>query len=166
MDLGGFALSQGDFSRARALWEERLALSEEIGDKDGIAMSLAQLGQLAAQQGHRGRAISLTKGSLVVAHELGQKNSIAYLLEHLAYFARGQSQQQRAVCLLGAAQVLRENMNSPVGAGSVLADEEAEYNHTVATARVALSDEGFAKVWAEGQTMTLEEAVAYALKED
>jgi hypothetical protein len=35
----------------------------------------------------------------------------------------------------------------------------------VATARNSLGEEAFATVWAEGQAMTLDHAVAYALEE-
>jgi predicted ATPase len=165
MNLGELALSQGDFSRARTLWEERLDVSKELGDKDGIAMSFGQLAGLAVQQGDYPRTISLRRESLALFHELGSKDSIAYQLEHMAYVVGAQSQEKRAVRLLGAAKVLRESMNSPIGGGGVIADEQAEYDHAVATARAALGEEEFAEVWAEGKAMTLEQAVAYALED-
>jgi hypothetical protein len=39
----------------------------------------------------------------------------------------------------------------------------AEVDAMVTTARRALGEEEFARVWAEGQAMTLEQAVAFAI---
>jgi hypothetical protein len=36
----------------------------------------------------------------------------------------------------------------------------------MSAARASLGDEAFATAWAEGQEMTLDQAVAYALEED
>ncbi len=45
------------------------------------------------------------------------------------------------------------------------AKERAEHDQAIATAHAALADEEFAKVWAEGQEMKIEQAVNYALEE-
>jgi hypothetical protein len=41
--------------------------------------------------------------------------------------------------------------------------ELVERDASLITARLALGEEEFARVWAEGQAMTLEHAIAYAL---
>jgi tetratricopeptide (TPR) repeat protein len=163
--LAYFDLEAGNILQARMHMEERLALSKEIGDKDGIANSLAQLSRLAAQQGDRGRAISLTKESLVVAHELGHKNGLAYQLEHLAYYAGAQFQARRAVRLLGMAEALRESINAPVITSEYI-DDITKYDHEVTELRAQMGEEAFEAAWEEGNKMSLEEAVAYALEED
>jgi hypothetical protein len=38
------------------------------------------------------------------------------------------------------------------------------YEQGVASARAQLSEEEFEKAWAEGRTMSMEEAIAYALE--
>jgi hypothetical protein len=45
-------------------------------------------------------------------------------------------------------------------------DHRAEREAAIAVARFALGDQAFAAVWAEGQAMTLEQAVAYAVGQD
>jgi hypothetical protein len=42
--------------------------------------------------------------------------------------------------------------------------ERARHDRCVAAARAALGEEVFARAWAEGRTMTLEQAVACALE--
>ena len=44
---GYLAFAQGDYDHARALMEESLVLSRQLGDKRGIAIALAQLGRVA-----------------------------------------------------------------------------------------------------------------------
>jgi hypothetical protein len=64
------------------------------------------------------------------------------------------------VRLLGAAEALCQTLSRtpPVG-------NKEEYACTVAAAHAAFSDNAFAMTWEEGRVMTLEQAVAYALKQ-
>ncbi len=43
--------------------------------------------------------------------------------------------------------------------------DQAEYDRYVAAARAQLDDHAWAAAWAEGQAMTLERAIAYALED-
>jgi hypothetical protein len=43
--------------------------------------------------------------------------------------------------------------------------EQADYDRMVSTTRAQFDETTFAAAWAEGQTMTLEQAIAYALNE-
>jgi DNA-binding CsgD family transcriptional regulator len=63
----------------------------------------------------------------------------------------------RAARLLGADEVLRERVGTPV-----LGAEREHYERDLAAARRGLSEDGFATAWAEGRTLSLEEAVAEA----
>jgi hypothetical protein len=68
---------------------------------------------------------------------------------------------RRAAQLYAAAAALRETLGAPVAPA-----DRAGYERRVAAVRACLGEEGFAAAWAEGQTMTLHEAVALALKGD
>jgi hypothetical protein len=67
---------------------------------------------------------------------------------------------ERAARLFGAAETLYPQIRFEMSA-----KERTEHNQAVAAARAALGKKAFDKAWAEGKGMTLEEAVAYALKE-
>src|SRR5262249_52477903 len=71
---------------------------------------------------------------------------------------KGPDRALQAARLFGAAAVLREAANAPLAAR-----HRAEYERQVAAARALLDPASFAAAWAEGQAMTLDEAVAYAL---
>ncbi len=77
---GVLARRQGDYSSARALHEESLAFSREMGDKSGIAYSLNLLGSVAQEQGDYTSARALNEESLALMRELGDKSGTSYSL--------------------------------------------------------------------------------------
>lgn len=90
----------------------------------------------------------------LVAHRLG----IAECLELLALAASAERQLERAAVLLGAAEVQRAAI------AAVLPDTVGHgRDRTVLAARAALRTGAHASAWAEGCTMPLEQAIAYAL---
>ncbi len=88
-------------------------------------------------------------------------------LEGLAWLAasegmtRGQpvAGAERAARLFGAAEAPRE-----AAGASVLPFYRADYERGVAAARAGLGEQSFAAAWERGRSMTLEEAVGYALE--
>jgi|SRR5579871_57973 len=161
MNLGNVAYHQGDYAAARALYEESLAIKKELGDKQGIAYSLYNLGIVAGEQGDYAAARTLHEESLAIERELGNKHGIAYSLEGMAELAGGQGQTEPAVRLWAAADALREAIGSPLSP-----NEKEELDRKVATARASLGEEAFAEAWEQGQAMTIEQAIEYALQED
>jgi hypothetical protein len=117
---------------------------------------------LAYRQGDYAAARSLHEEGLAIFRELGDKGGIAQSLESLAGLAavwgRG---LERAARLWGAAAALREAIGAPLPPS-----EREKYEREVGAARAALGEEAFASAWAEGEAMTLEQAIAYALEDE
>jgi hypothetical protein len=42
--------------------------------------------------------------------------------------------------------------------------DQKEFDHYVAVVRAQLEDRAFVQVWSEGRTMTIDQAIAYALE--
>jgi tetratricopeptide (TPR) repeat protein len=158
-NLGIIAMRAGEMGRAAAQFEESLALCRELGDRRGIAWSLANLGDLALARGYWQAAASLYTESLAIRCETGQKRGIAESLEELAAVANGKGQAEQAARIFGAAATLRHQIGAPIPTG-----ERADYERHVAATRAALGEAAFAAAWAEGEAMTLEEALACAFK--
>ncbi len=158
-NLGNIAWAQGDYERAKVLYEECLALFRELGNQWGVANVLNNLGVVVRAQGDYGRARVLLEESLMLFRELGSQWGIANALEELAKLAGVKGQRERAVRLLGAAESLREAIGAPM-----YLPERSDYEQIVTELRFALGDEAFAVAWEEGRTMTLEQAIAYALE--
>jgi len=157
INLGSAALYSEDYGRAEAMLEESLTLSERGGYKEGSGWSLNQLGVAAYHRGEYERAERLLRESLAVHKDLGDKWRMASVFEALAETAGARKRFGRSARLFGAADAIRETIGAPVPPC-----ERAEYDSVVASVRASMGDEAFAKKRAEGQTITLEEALSQA----
>jgi predicted ATPase len=166
--LSEVAIRQGEYERATALEEESLALRRQIAETWGIAISLANLAWIAISRDDLEKAVSLLEESLDLRHEIGDIGGIAWCLEKLAEIAiakgrgkklpQAKEEYQRASRLFGSAQALREPIQSKIDLVDRLGLESQ-----VAEVRAQLDDATFAAAWEDGQKMTVDQAVAYAL---
>lgn len=69
------------------------------------------------------------------------------------------AQTEQAARLFGAEQALRESINAAPVPGI-----RADHEHTLSEVRAQMGEAAFAAAWAEGQAMSLEKTVAYALE--
>ena len=116
------------------------------------------LGAMALCHGDPDQAESLFHQSLVALREAGDRWYLVLDLEWLARVAATRSDWHRTVRLLSAADSLRR------AAGDTqppLADPY--YSSLLERARLAIGQEEFAEVFAEGTSMSLDGAIEYAL---
>jgi tetratricopeptide (TPR) repeat protein len=151
--------AQGDVTGARALLEESLTLARALGHRPNTWWALRQLGDMAAESGEYVLARSLYAEALQIVRAMGDQAASATTLLYLAGLAAAEGHAARAVRLAGAAAALREH----IGPG-VDVRESAGQEPLVEAARHTLSVEA-AAAWAEGRTMTLEQASAYAVEQ-
>jgi tetratricopeptide (TPR) repeat protein len=78
---------QGDHTEAEGLIEQSLALSQEIGDKESVALSLGGVAGVAFARGDAARARSLHEERLAISRELGDRVGIAVSLYNLGVLA-------------------------------------------------------------------------------
>lgn len=159
VNVGEAVQAHGDSERARALFEEGLALATEVGDRWVAALSLGNLGSQALLAGDTERAAPHLARSLALRHELRDKRGMAGCLEGMAILAQLAGSAERAARLFGAAEALRET----IGASLTFVLTRADYDRSIQHVRSALAEERFDTYRAEGRSMTLPQAVAYAL---
>ena len=152
---GWVSLQQGDVATARERAEESLGLYSETGRGRSIAEALSLLGRVEARQGDHVRARALFEESLAIARKVDHKLNIPSCLEGLASVFASQEESVWAGRLWGAAEALREAMGTPIPPV-----ERASYERSVAAARAQLGEKAFAAAWAQGRTMTPEQALA------
>ncbi len=148
-------LDQGNISQAGLLAEEALGLYKGLNLKGSMAEALFYLAQVEAHQEHYPAARSLIEESLNLAREVDAKWNIPYYLEVLAEVVAAQGEGIWATRLLGASEFLRESYRSPLPPAY-----RAGYERVVAAARTQLGEQAFVAAWAEGRTMTPEQALA------
>ncbi len=117
------------------LYEQGLAIFRELGDRWGIAGTLADLGNLAREQGNYPAAHSLYRESIKIFQELEHKRGIARLLECFACSAAAQLEAERSLRLAGAAAALRQNIGAPLTPA-----EQAKLEASLHPARQALTN--------------------------
>jgi non-specific serine/threonine protein kinase len=158
--MAGIPLERGDLRAARPLLEERLAICRKLGDPGLLVHALGGMGHLERDEGDYARAQALYRESLLLRRELGALFALAQSLEDLAVLAGRQGEAERAIRLLGAAEAFCETLGAhpPVAI-------RAEYERTVRQGRAVLGEAVFAATWAEGRSMSLEQAIDYALEE-
>jgi non-specific serine/threonine protein kinase len=156
--LGGLARFQGNYDQAIALHERGLAMSRDRGYPVWSANALRHLGMDHLRRGAHGRAAEHFKQSLTLCKEVRNRWVPVECLYGLGGLACVAQQCERAARLFGAANQLRDAL----GYRSKPADQEF-YDHHTATTRAGLQEAAFAAAWAEGQAMTLDQAIDYAL---
>jgi predicted ATPase/DNA-binding SARP family transcriptional activator/DNA-binding CsgD family transcriptional regulator/Tfp pilus assembly protein PilF len=161
VNLGWEYLLRGDHERARVLNEEVLALQREHGRRGDNLYALTNLGWAALLRGDYERAEAYLIESLYLCRELGVKLIAAENIDSLACVASVSGEARRAARLFGAARALHE----AVGYHHTPAERAIREPYSV-TVRSRLDQAVWETAFAEGQQMTLEEAVEYALSEE
>ncbi|MGH8163623.1 MAG: ATP-binding protein, partial [Rhodanobacteraceae bacterium] len=151
----------GQYERAEELANESLALRREQGDRRGVAETINNLAQVASVQGRHERAATLFKEGLLLSRDVGDMIRLLEALEGLAWATAELGQPRLAVRQGGAAEAERVRLGLSQGVPDRGFGERA-----VQAMRAALGEETFAATWAEGRAMTLNDAVALALKSD
>jgi hypothetical protein len=151
---------QGDDGRVLALLREQVAWLREKEALTDLAALLHLLGAVVNAHGDTTQATALLREGLILQQQFGRQFLVVESLERIAGVAVGQDQPIRAARFLGAADAFHTatGMYWPQAARTA-------YAHTVAAVRAQLDEATFAAAWAEGQAMTLEQAVAEALGE-
>jgi predicted ATPase/DNA-binding SARP family transcriptional activator/tetratricopeptide (TPR) repeat protein len=153
--LGDVLLNQADATGAAACYQQAVTLFRELKHQD-LYLALCGLGRALQEQGDDVGALALLVESLTFSGGLREKYGSGICLAAMAgvWVARGQP--VRAARLFGASQALRGTNAAPIGA-------VVYYTRDVASVRAQLDEATFAGAWAEGEALTLEQAVAEAL---
>src|SRR5579872_3716207 len=158
-NLGAVALEQRNYAQAEALFNESIALARELGLKRSIATALQNLGRAAQEQGDFTRAWTSYEESFPVLHEAGSRVQNAECLESAAVLLNSEGELQHATRLFGAASAIRESLATPA-----TRFDQARNEAVLTNMRRALGEHVFDEVWAQGQALTLEQAIESVLE--
>jgi predicted ATPase/class 3 adenylate cyclase len=158
--LSRLAFYRGDLAEARKHADLMLDLHREMGDQLSVTGHQTAMAHVARQIGHYQEALALYRETLPDWGKMGHRGAVAHQLECFAFIAKAQEQGERAVKLMSAAEALREASNSPM-----TPQERIEYANEVAGLRAGMDEKIFVSLWAEGRSMTMEQAIEYALSD-
>jgi tetratricopeptide (TPR) repeat protein len=156
--LATAAQQEGDLERATQLFTESLALRRKLEDDWGTAGSLYELASMALAKAEIDRAEALYHESLELWSNLADQRAVVDPVEALAWVAGMRGQSERAARLLGAAAAHRARLGVAIQAG-----DRGAHEQSVLRVREVIGEQAFARIWAEGEAMPLQEAIAYVL---
>jgi tetratricopeptide (TPR) repeat protein len=164
-NYGELARLQGDYSRAKSLYEESQALSQKLTPaKWDVANQLACLGYCVLREGDGERAAGYFKQSFILQREHGAVTMVmANCLAGLGGVAAAQGQLVRAAQLLGAARSLYAMFEKK--GQQVEPQDRTEYERDLVAVRNQLDEATFKAAWEAGQQINLQEEALFAWAE-
>ena len=153
--LGNAYYFEKDYPAARPVLEEAQAISRRMDDRFNLAWSTHTLGLVADNTGDIAGAKRHFLEALQLFVEAQDVSGITLQLDNLSVIARKQGDPLRATRLAAAA--VAQQAVTGTGLGGLLSYQEGR------TGREGLSEADAARAWAQGQALTLDQAVAYAI---
>lgn len=140
---------------------QAIEANEKLGQHRMVATAKSELAHLYRQERRLDEAVALYSQTILSWQEQGHQSAVAHQLECFAYLAIARGQSERAARLLGAAQHTRQRLN----ALSTEPQEIADLERAMKQLAEVIGDEARDKLLADGAKMSLDDAVALALKE-
>jgi len=158
-NLGEVAQYARDCPAAQSFYAEGLAIGYDLEDGWCIGNSIQGLADVAQLQGDYQVARQLYEQSLAMVIDVKDRSGIPARLEGFAGLAAADNRLERAVRLAGAAAKLRVSVGAPRRP-----PEEELFRLWMQPTEHGLSEAAAEAAWAEGQAMSDEQVVAYALQ--
>jgi predicted ATPase len=156
-NLASLSFFTGDHAEARRLMDTALPVFRARGERFWLIEAVTGLGQLDQLEGNIEGARRNFAESLQLALDSAMLPSIAMVLDPLSNLESEAGDHERAVKLWAASQAIKEK----VGGGAP--SEMMQAVDPSPAAIEALGAEAVAEAWKAGQSMSPEEAVAYAV---
>jgi predicted ATPase/class 3 adenylate cyclase len=157
--LGVGTSLQGESAEAEAMYKESEALFRDVGDLHMANAVKSERAHVERRRGNYAPALDLYRETIKSWREFGQSAALAHELECIAFIAVAESQPDRAARLLGAAESIREDVSA-----AMTAFEQPEYEAAVAALKTQLDDHAYTSAWADGRTLTIDQALEIALR--
>lgn len=151
---------KGEQEKSHSLLDESEKILRLDGRKSWLPWGLHWRGRIAIYEKNYESALDHLKESLEIFRENEDKGGMIRSLSAFSYLSAVQGDWERTVRLLGAEEAQRELEGSPFPP-----DWKEEIDYIITEGRRALGESKFTTIWSEGEKMTLDEVVNYALRE-
>jgi len=158
LGMGIGARAQGRFDHAQRHFEEGLRIFSQMGHKGMVVGMTSEIAHTKRAMGNFAEAKQTYRETIKAYHDTGNRPAVAHQLECFAMIAVVDEEPQRAAKLFGAADAIRE-----VTGHKPTDEEQAEEAQFITRLHAMLSDTEFNALWAEGKSMTMEQAIQLAV---
>ena len=159
-NYGRIALLERDYKKARDDLQDALEIANAVRHQMTSLWTHVHLGYVAVQEGNLKEAHDIFTKTAQEFQRDGSESGVVFTLEGMAGLAVSLGKHGRAAWLIGWADSTRQKTNDPRPF-----IEQAEVDQIITACLMTLGKEAFSYAYDEGQKMTLDEAVAYALNE-
>jgi len=156
--FGNLLIRQGQFQKAREEFNTAMQTMQEIGSTRDIVNIKSDLAHILRREGNYIEAIPAYQETIKEWQRMGHRSAVAHQLECLAFIAKAMEQPDQAARLLGAAEALRQKIEI-----DMTPSEREEYEKEVADLKANMDGKEFASLWAEGRSLSMEQAIQFAL---
>jgi predicted ATPase/class 3 adenylate cyclase len=158
LGMGMDESARGNYQAAKNFFEDSLKVFRRIRNTTFQLVVKSEFGHLARHMGDLPQAKSIYRETLQGWQNFGNRAALAHELECFGFLAMADEEPQRAIKLFGAAEALREKIQSPM-----TDQERIEYDQAVYQLRRMLADTEFNTFWAVGRSMSMGQAIQLAL---
>jgi ATP/maltotriose-dependent transcriptional regulator MalT len=158
--LARAAGASGDIETARRGFRETAELGLRMGNRQMFCASRSELAHVLREHGDLDEPLAIYREVILGWREFGHRAAVAHELECIAFILRRKGQAQPAASLLGAAEVLRQAIDS-----SMTSAEQIEYEREILALHAQLDEASFGRAWSVGRAMTMDEAITFALND-
>jgi len=158
--LGVAHKNQGQYTSARSHFLEAFNLWKKLGDIGFHCMAQRLVGDLEIEQGNLKEAVNDYCEALLIARDVKNRWIAAGIIRGLADAAKAEERYERALRLYLASKKIFDDIGAWGGSDDIWLEEE------LATACAALSKVEFQSAADAGRSMTMEEAIEFALNDD
>lgn len=158
--MARLAGAMGDLDRARRSFLESADFAKRVGNKRLMYSCYSELAHVLREHGELDEPLAIYRDLLPKWKDLGHRAAVAHELECIGYILAKKNHLQRAAVVLGAADALRQLIDS-----SPMPAEQVEYKRELAALREKTDEMQFRQAWDEGQKLRIDEAVACAMEE-
>ena len=158
LGMGIGARAQGRFDHAQRHFDEGLRIFDQMGHKGMVVGMTSEIAHTKRAMGNYAEAKRTYRETIKAYQDAGNRPAVAHQLECFAMIAIVEEEPQHAAKLFGVADAIRETTGH-----KRTGEEEAEEAQFINRLRSMLSEADFNALWAEGKSMTMEQAIQLAL---
>jgi len=156
--IGNLQHQTGQLDLAIIALDEAIGLFRKLDERFSVGWALHTRAVIAIQQGDPATAWAMVQEGLEIFWSAGDVSGIVLLLDDAASLAKLEGQTTRAIRIAGAAHAHQLATGAAL-ASIINVNEGRAWRETITN-----SDQE--RAWSEGQAMSIEKAVAYALRKE
>jgi len=158
MALAKKSYRQDELATSYNLYEQALALFRKIGDRYFQSFAIYWIGVIGAKQGNVKSGKAALREALMLAQQIDSKYAIGSALWRLSEVTQIDGDLASTVRLYWAAKNIWDSV------GTLTEDAEIDFENTMTFCRAELGDSAFDKAVQISRSLTIEQAIEYALQ--